>query len=565
MRIPFQFSKKAGLILVILMVSLVLRIYKLNVTPPSLYWEEAALGYDAYSVLKTGMDHHGHWFPVVAFESFGDYKPALYFYSIIPFLFVFGLSVWSVRIPSVIAGVLIVYFSGKIAGLLFQSEELHNSSEMGWGRTLIQPEILTMIITCFSPWAIQFSRGGWEVNLATALLSIGVYFGLRAGSIVQSQPNQKKAMLSFYTLTVLLFVLSAYTYHATRVIAPLLGIVLAYPLIVRYKTNWKQICMLAVLAFGLMLPILLFIRDPSVGHRLQETSTFSTGKEVLESNFYMQQFGSNVVTKLLFHRYWFYLRTIMINAATHLRLDFLFLSGDQNFRHSIQYFGLFFPTDFVLLILSLFTLIKKWQGKYHFLWLWWVIGLIPASLALPVPHALRTLPILPVYMSVLGLGLFALIQYIRKMPFSKILLSGVAVLFCIELIMYLNFYFLAYPKLYASEWQYGYQQMVESIQNNSQSGEKVYITREYGRPAMYYWFFSKTNPSDVQSENAAAPKDQGEFLNFKNVTFSDSLTGNEKGLIASTYKQRQFFSDVTEIETIMDLKGQPVWLVYRAN
>ena len=67
-------------------------------------WDEVALGYDAYSIMHTGRDEFGTFLPV-ALRSFEDYKPALYAYLSIPTVAVFGLTVFAVRLPSVVMGV----------------------------------------------------------------------------------------------------------------------------------------------------------------------------------------------------------------------------------------------------------------------------------------------------------------------------------------------------------------------------------------------------------------------------------------------------------------------------
>ena len=51
----------------ILILALLLRVLRLDQLPPSLYWEEVAIGYDAYSILKTAKDHHGNFLPVCIF------------------------------------------------------------------------------------------------------------------------------------------------------------------------------------------------------------------------------------------------------------------------------------------------------------------------------------------------------------------------------------------------------------------------------------------------------------------------------------------------------------------
>src|SRR3989344_5582438 len=97
--------RRFGLVLIIGLAA-VLRLVGLGSNPPSLYWEEAALGYDAYSLWRTGKDYHGNSFPLVAFPSFGDYKPSLYFYVAAPFVGTLGLSEMAVRLPSALAGLL---------------------------------------------------------------------------------------------------------------------------------------------------------------------------------------------------------------------------------------------------------------------------------------------------------------------------------------------------------------------------------------------------------------------------------------------------------------------------
>ena len=83
--------------------SLVLRITFWDRYPPGLTADEAVMGYDAYSLLKTGKDQFGNAWPL-AFRSFGDYRPPLYVYAAIPFVALFGLTPLAVRLPSMIAG-----------------------------------------------------------------------------------------------------------------------------------------------------------------------------------------------------------------------------------------------------------------------------------------------------------------------------------------------------------------------------------------------------------------------------------------------------------------------------
>jgi len=67
-----------------------------------------------------------------------------------------------------------------------------------------------------------------------------------------------------------------------------------------------------------------------------------------------------------------------------------------------------------------------------------------------------------------------------------------------ELALYLHFYHHHYPQLYSSQWQYGYQQVVDYIEENKDRFDYVYLTNEYGRAYMYYLFYSQMEPEECQ-------------------------------------------------------------------
>src|SRR5438105_332729 len=99
----------------IIILASVLRLWNLNNFPTGFNADEAAIGYNAYSLLQTGKDEYGAPWPL-QFKSFGDFKPGLYFYFVIPFVKVLGLNEWAVRLPSALLGiglVILIYFLAK--------------------------------------------------------------------------------------------------------------------------------------------------------------------------------------------------------------------------------------------------------------------------------------------------------------------------------------------------------------------------------------------------------------------------------------------------------------------
>src|SRR3989338_9833529 len=114
------------LILIILLAAF-LRFWQLGENPPSLTWDEAAWGYNAYSLGIDGKDEFGRFLPLNYLESFGDFKPPVYAYlDIIPVKFL-GLNEFAVRFPSALFGVLTVLLTYFLVKRLFpQSKQKEN-------------------------------------------------------------------------------------------------------------------------------------------------------------------------------------------------------------------------------------------------------------------------------------------------------------------------------------------------------------------------------------------------------------------------------------------------------
>ena len=93
-----------------------LRFFSISSNPPSLTWDEASWGYNAYSIGIDGRDEFGKLLPLTYLESFGDFKPPVYAYlSVLP-VKAFGLNEFSTRFSSAFFGVLTIiltYFLTK--------------------------------------------------------------------------------------------------------------------------------------------------------------------------------------------------------------------------------------------------------------------------------------------------------------------------------------------------------------------------------------------------------------------------------------------------------------------
>lgn len=96
-------------LLLILSITAFLRVYRLGKVPSGFFADEAAIGYNAYTILNQGKDEYGQPFPIF-FRSFGDFKHPIQIYSTVPQIAILGLNETSVRLTSVLYGVATIIF-----------------------------------------------------------------------------------------------------------------------------------------------------------------------------------------------------------------------------------------------------------------------------------------------------------------------------------------------------------------------------------------------------------------------------------------------------------------------
>src|SRR3990167_11100592 len=103
------------LLTLIMILAFFLRFNKVTEIPPSLNWDEVSIGYNAYSILKTGKDEWNQFLPL-HFKSYGEYKLPTQIYFSIPGVAIFGLNELGVRITPIVYGtltVLLLFFLAK--------------------------------------------------------------------------------------------------------------------------------------------------------------------------------------------------------------------------------------------------------------------------------------------------------------------------------------------------------------------------------------------------------------------------------------------------------------------
>ncbi|OGH08836.1 MAG: hypothetical protein A2152_03395 [Candidatus Levybacteria bacterium RBG_16_35_6] len=460
------------LLCIIILIAAFLRFYQLGTNPPSLTWDEAAWGYNAYSLGIDGKDEFGRFLPHDYLESFGDFKPPAYAYlDIIP-IKIFGLNEFGTRFPSAFFGTLTVLITFFLTRRIFWKSK--NSTTYA---------LLSALFLAISPWHIMLSRAAFEANVATFFLACGVWLFL--GSV-----QSKKWLI---VLSAVSFSISIYTFNTSRIVAPLLIILLVFAFFKKLWQMKKETIVALVLGFVMILPIAGFLLSPQAQLRFKEVNIFTDIDVIKRANQQIANDNNAIWSRLIHNRRVLYGVEYVKHYFDNLGPRFLFIKGDGNPKFSTQEVGEMYLWDIPFFIIGILFLIKRKEGAWWLVPLWLLLAIIPAATARETPHALRIETSLPTFQILSAYGFATVILAIKR--YRKTVASALLFLLFLNFIYFYHDYFAHYPKQFSGEWQYGYKQSISYVSTVQDKFNKIQITNSLGRPYIYYLFYTRTDPS----------------------------------------------------------------------
>ncbi|MDD2822958.1 MAG: glycosyltransferase family 39 protein [Candidatus Daviesbacteria bacterium] len=481
----------------IIFLALILRIYKIDQIPPSISWDEAAVGYNAYTIANWGKDEWGKTFPLI-FTSFEDDKHPVHIYFTALSVKILGLSDFSMRLPAAVFGILNVIVIFYLARLIF------SSSFVG---------LISALFLAVSPYSIQFSRFNHEANFALFFWMFGLFLFI-------SGVKGKRRLLPFAFLS---FGTSLFAYHASKVVVPpLLIILIAFYWSELFKAGrYFLISLIIIGVFGLVMmlnPRLLGVA------RVNQTSF---GSDVVHKTLLYQRTNNEILGRLevTFNQY-----------LLHLDPGYLFFTGGANKKFSTQVVGEFYKIDAPLLVFGFLGLLwgiafKTGRRKIFLILLGWIIlAPIPASLVSEAPHPARALFMMGSWNMIAAYGFYVISRASTKLPYkiivSVIILSVLSILF----FNYLTDYYNNYAKRDSIDWQYGMKQIVEYTKEND-SYRQIFVTDIRFQPYIFFLYYLKT----------PLP----EFLNT--VAYNE---GKSRGFSLVSFYNKYFFGDWDPVESM---------------
>ncbi len=465
----------------ITVLAIVLRFYELGLNPPSLDWDEASIGYNAYSILKTGADEYGNKFPL-SFRSFDDYKPPVYIYLTVPAIALFGLTEFVVRFPAAIIGVLAV-----IAVYFFVLEILEN-----WDKQKRQWIALgTSFFLAVSPWHLQFSRAAFEGNIGMCFLILALLFFFK---------GIKKSR--YYLLFAVFFILSLYSYHSFRLINPILLVILC---LFFYKDLLKQKLVVSVSLLLIILACLpvytSFSQSQGTGARLSMVTVFSDPalQQLSAQQELVAKKSHDVIKEILYNRRVIFIPEVINGYFDHFNFNFLFLRGDGGVQHHAYNMGMLYLWDFPFIILGIIFLYKKRNRRIVLLFLLFLLAPLPAAITTGTPQPVRAIAMIPAFQIFTSAGFICCLLYLKKKKLAgRVLTVGIILLFCLNIIYYLYSYYVETPIKYGYFWQYGNKQAVMYAKQHESEYTHIIMTYAYDQPYIYYLFYAKIDPTWYQ-------------------------------------------------------------------
>ncbi len=435
-----------------LLLAFFLRIYDITGNPNGLNQDEAVNGVDAFSLGQTLRDHHGNFLPVI-FESFEDWSSSLLTYLSIPFIWVLGLSEFSVRLPVVLLGVATGFL------MYLYVKKLTNRPHLA---------LLAAFLLAVMPWHIMYSRWGHPASVVPFFVLLLLY--------VNSLVGPTETRLWKFGVIGFCAVLLASTYPTQKMFVPLLlGVFLLADFFnkIPLKVLITKYLMLGLTFLALTSPVyLMAFFDPKTNTRFNYVSIFGLYKDP-----YVE----------ILIRYFNYFSPLKIFEGY----------GTFIFLVVFNYLGIASCIHRAIFKNSIFSLINRQQALI--ILGWWLITPIPASLTRDSYNPMRVIHGFPltIIFSVVGLALVGdlLKTQVKQMPrlspaFYGVILALSAGFLAFFYVGYLN----QYKESSKEQYQYGIRQFSEYLVQRQADFDNVTVDSHINQPYIYYLFYSKEDP-----------------------------------------------------------------------
>lgn len=486
-------------LLAIVSIGFLMRLVKLDQLPYGVTPDEASQGVAAASIAFNGRDEWGE-LPSLTLKSFLDYKAPLLTLLMVPGIKLFGLNVWTLRLPSALFGTLTL--------IVFYYLVNHWLTNIGKQKATLISLIATLSMA-LSYNHIAFSRMALEANMALfwVFLSILIY--------------EKKRN---YPLSYLFAFLAMVSYHSAKLFVPVIFVYMILRDAYEFRTFKSRTTFIKISIIALMFAVVTFGHGSS---RAADVSILSYLTQPTEESAKMRYFAQAggyldpITSRLIYNKVTHFFDKFTENAFSYLSPAFWFTEGGREITYAIiPGHGLFpwwtMPIIFVGFVWSFGE--KRLRGFLLWCFVWLVAAILPAALTKEGYRPNRIINLTGLFEIYLAFGLAYLFDKYRK--YSALILAGVVLLYATSTVAILSAWLIEVPVNYPTHMSMHWRKAFEDMKamDFDDKYKEVWFNRGGQKQALTA-FFLDTPPAVVQS----ASKQWQELVLRDNPLYLDIL------------------------------------------
>lgn len=333
-------------ILVIILIAALLRILYLDKVPQGINYQESTLGWRAQNLINFGKDEYGRNLPFF-FSSWKDIELPQATYITLPFIFFQTNSIFLLRLPFALAGIL------SVLGVILLTQRLFPEKK--------NLALWTGFLVAINPWGVWISRIASPEILGFSFFIWGLYFFYR----------YKKSILNI-ALCLILLILASLSHKVWLIFIFLFSIYL-------FISKKKKKITASIIFFTLL--VILSLLFSKFGFQSLWENDLAIFKEIDWKNNLDSLRGQNVAAgypflgKLFFNKSFFLIK-ILENFLSYFNIGSIFARGSNPF-YGLSNFG---PMLITLLPFFIYGLKKAFEeiSRYKVLFIIFLFGIIPS-------------------------------------------------------------------------------------------------------------------------------------------------------------------------------------------
>lgn len=471
-----MFKKKENIILILIfLLALFLRTFKLDSLPYGFHEDELSNTYVGRFIFENGKDLYGNSWPMFYFDKFGDYPPVLPMYLSGISTYIFGINEFAARFPIALFGALTVFPLYYLALYFFKNKKVG---------------LISSFLLAITPWHLVYSRSTAEGILA-------LFFFISGLVVMFKWLEIKKQILFFICLLSLL--LTYFLYPSFRLLVPLS--LFPIPFIIDKKE--KKVKVLLLIGFLSSLLLTFWISTTIWGKaRFEQTSLFKNTDIAIAIKSQNEAFSSGVgqnnilEARIFYNKIIGYSREFLFQYLNYFSPIKFFIEGGQPFRYfSIPQQGLIYFTFIPLLITGFLFLSKIINTKKLYLIYLTVISVLPAALTVDfTPHFHRAILLIIPIILLCAFGFYHL---------SKVRIKHFNIVIVIFIFLGLEFMYFSHQYVRQSDsFKPGYKndsnrEAVLYVKDNLIDYDSVLMPSKEKLPVYYLFFSGDFNPSYI--------------------------------------------------------------------